>query len=164
MRYPVTAGMTAVGVATLFIADDELQNPNRNPAIDRGLQWLTSNFAAVATDEKSARSYPYATLYAIERIGVASGVKYFGSVDWFDKGADFFLKQQLADGGFTTEFPGVKASSTCFATPVSLTRARPILMNKLDYSGRHGRAGVPLEPASTGCRKPRPLGRKANRA
>ena len=126
--------MTAVGVATLFIAGDELQNANRNPAIDRGLQWLTSNFAGVATNEKSARAYPYATLYAIERIGVASGLKYFGSVDWFDKGADFLLKQQRADGGFTTEFPGVKASSTCFALLFLSRGAAPILMNKLDYS------------------------------
>ena len=82
-RYPLTPGMTAGGVATLLIADEQLAAPARSPAIDRGFQWLTANFAGVATSDTSPRAYPFSTLYAIERVGVASGNKYFGAVDWY---------------------------------------------------------------------------------
>ena len=118
--YPITPGMTAVGVATLFITQDFVHANEglsgtggnvRNPAIDRGMRWLADNFSKVATDEKYPRDYPYATLYAVERVGVTSGQKFFGNNDWYAKGSDWLLKQQRSDGSFPIEY-GVKTAST----------------------------------------------------
>ena len=47
---------------------------------------MTKHFDRVASDEPYKREYPYATLYAIERVGVAGGLKYFGKNDWYQEG------------------------------------------------------------------------------
>jgi hypothetical protein len=105
---PVTPGMTAAGVASLFITQDyvraaagaECRGNVANPAIDRGVAWLAKNFHLVATDERYERDFPFATLYAVERVGVAGGLKYFGGHDWYAAGARWLLGRQLADGSF----------------------------------------------------------------
>jgi hypothetical protein len=105
---PVTPGMTAAGVASLFITQDyvraaagaECRGNLTNPAIDRGVAWLANNFDKVATDERYDRDFPFATLYAVERVGVAGGLKYFGTIDWYAKGAAWLVAKQLADGSF----------------------------------------------------------------
>ncbi|MEO6436627.1 MAG: DUF4159 domain-containing protein [Tepidisphaeraceae bacterium] len=143
--YPVTPGMTAAGVATLFITQDFLHAGDglagvgnvRNPAIERGMKWMAENFSRVATKESYARDYPFATLYAVERIGVASGIKYFGDVDWYEKGADFLVDQQKSDGSFASDH-GSKVATTCFATLFLSRGAYPVFMNKLDFA----KAGV----------------------
>src|SRR5207249_2532591 len=58
-EYPITPGMTAVGVATLFITQDYLHANDgaackgniHNPHIDRGIKWIVDNFSRVATSE-----------------------------------------------------------------------------------------------------------------
>jgi hypothetical protein len=110
---PVTPGMTAAGVASLFITQDyvrsaagaECRGNISNPSIDRGVAWLAKNFDQVATDERYDRDFPFATLYAVERVGVAGGLKYFGTIDWYAKGAAWLVAKQLADGSFG-EFDG----------------------------------------------------------
>src|SRR5207248_5577381 len=142
-NYAPTPGMTAAGVATLFITQDYLHAGDglncagnvHNPAIDRGMNWLAGNFSRVASDESYKRAYPFSTLYAIERIGVAAGTKYFGDVDWYQKGADYLVKQQRSDGGYTAEFEGLKTASTCLALLFLARGSAPVVMNKLDYSG-----------------------------
>jgi hypothetical protein len=104
----VTPGMTAAGVASLFITQDyvraaagaECRGNLFNPAIERGVAWLAKNFDKVATDERYDRDFPFVTLYAVERVGVAGGLKYFGGIDWYAKGAEWLLAKQLADGSF----------------------------------------------------------------
>lgn len=138
--YPITAGMTAVGVATLFITQDFLHANEgagcrgniRNPHIDKGLKWITDNIDDIATDERLERGFPYSTIYAIERIGVASGLKYLNTIDWFDHGAQWLLRKQKRDGSWPSEFGNV--TSTSFAM-LFLARGRaPVAFNKLDYS------------------------------
>jgi hypothetical protein len=140
--YPVTAGMTAVGVATLYITQDYLHSADnisgsgnvRSPAIDRGTKWLADNFNLVAPDKDYTRALPFATLYSVERIAVAGGTKYFNGVDWYDKGAAWLIKQQKSSGGFSVEMEG-KTASTCFALLFLTRGAEPVMMNKLDYTG-----------------------------
>ena len=138
--YPITPGMTAVGIATLFITQDYLHANEgvgcrgnlRNPHIEKGLKWLTANFEKIATDDKFERDFPYATSYAIERVGVASGFKYFNNIDWYERCGGWLLKQQRKDGAWPSEFGNVP--STCFAM-LFLARGRaPVAFNKLDYS------------------------------
>src|SRR5207248_11621217 len=74
-----TASMTAAGVATLFITQDYiLQRATWTscagaPAkhIDAGLNWMDKHISEIIS------TGDYYTLYGIERIGVASGHKYF---------------------------------------------------------------------------------------
>ncbi|WP_428940416.1 DUF4159 domain-containing protein [Fontivita pretiosa] len=142
-QYPLTPGMTAVGVATLFITQEFLRANDAaltgggeraigNPAIERGMRWLIDNFDKVASDQRYTRDFPYSTIYAIERVGVASGLKYFGQIDWYEKGANWLLSKQYNNGAWPSEFGNVP--STCFAV-LFLSRGRaPVAINKLDYT------------------------------
>lgn len=141
--YPTTPGMTAAGVATLLVAQEHLLavaagqcdgNPTSG-AIERGLAWLDANFSQVAADQDYDRDYPFVTLYAVERVGVGSGLKHFGSNDWYQKGSDYLIKRQKKDGSWKAGSSYFGAlPDTCFGI-LFLARGRaPLLMNKL----RHG--------------------------
>jgi hypothetical protein len=140
---PLTPGMTAPGVATLFITQDALHSHQaadcrgnvQNPAIDKGVAWLAQNFDKIATDTRYPRDFPYLTLYAIERVGVAGGLKYFGTHDWFEKGANWLVKVQKADGSYnSSEAHTGPVVDTAFAA-LFLTRGRaPVAIGKVDYT------------------------------
>lgn len=125
----VRASMTAAGVATLFITQDYLNAGKgvdctgniRDHSIDMGLKWMSANTKDVA----SRRAYY--TLYGIERIGVASGLKYFGTVDWYDDGAEYLVRNQDGNGGWD----GVP--DTCFSILFLVRGRAPVVMNKLEY-------------------------------
>lgn len=136
---PVTAGITAAGVATLFIVQDQLyasrgqdcKNPTEIPAIEKGIDWMAKNFDKIANETPYPRDFPYATLYAVERVGVAGGLKYIGKHDWYAEGADYLVKRQKSSGTWTG-FPG-GVPNACFAI-VFLSRGRaPVIINKLDW-------------------------------
>jgi len=124
-----SASMTAAGIATLFITQDymlaEATNCRGNIVnenIDRGLGWMDKEIK----DELAAGNYY--TLYGIERIGVASGRKYFSTINWYELGAEAILKAQKESGSWNDDIP-----DTCFAM-LFLARGRaPITMNKLEY-------------------------------
>ena len=141
-EYPVTPGITAVGVATLYITQEYLtaagarncKGSISNPSIERGLAWLGANFDKVATTERYPRDFPYATLYAMERVGVAGGRKYFGKVDWFQKGAEFLVEQQNKDGSFPSGGFTGRVPDVCFSL-LFLSRGRaPVMLSKLEYA------------------------------
>ena len=126
------ATMTAAGVATLFITQDYLlQYSNfgfckggaNNTHIEAGLAWMDKNVNQLLGGGQ------FYGMYGVERIGVASGKKYFGTVDWYNVGADYLVKTQAADGSWGGSIP-----NTCFAM-LFLARGRsPVIMNKLEYS------------------------------
>ncbi|HTL29409.1 MAG TPA: DUF4159 domain-containing protein [Tepidisphaeraceae bacterium] len=139
--WPFTPHMTAAGVASLYITQDYLHsaatcsgNPT-NPAIDKGMAWLVGNFDKVASDEKYSRDYPYSTLYAIERVGVASGFKYFGNIHWYQKGTDYLIRTQRKNGswyGGKSFIPDLADTSNGM---LFLSRGRaPVVINKLQYT------------------------------
>ena len=132
-----TASMTAAGVATLFIIEDILHSDDgvncrgniTNDNIERGLKWMTEHF-----DKVGVNCY---ALYGVERIGVASGRKYFGTTDWYTEGADRLVKAQQKNGswkgGGVTQ-GDIDIVNTSFAL-LFLTRGRaPVMMNKLQYN------------------------------
>ena len=101
--------MTAAGIATLFITQDytlgnlaDCHGNIVNPNIDHGLAWMDKNI-------KTALSGSFYGMYGIERIGVASGRKYFETVDWYQEGAEFIVKHQKPDGSWGAGIP-----DTCF--------------------------------------------------
>ena len=120
--------MTAAGLASLFVASDNLfseryvecgQNP-ADPAIERALGWFDRNFG---------RNWGYYYLYGVERLGLASGHKYFGEKDWYKLGATRLINTQKANGAWG----GIVDSS--FAL-LFLARGRaPVMVNRLKYKG-----------------------------
>jgi hypothetical protein len=129
-RRDARPSMTAAGIATLFITQDYLNlgkgancNGNiRDAAIDKGFKWMVDHLKEL----QGKRTYY--TLYGIERIGVASGYKYFGTLDWYADGADYLVKDQRADGCWGEGVP-----DTCFAILFLVRGRAPVVMNKLEY-------------------------------
>jgi hypothetical protein len=138
-----TFSMTAAGVASLFIVGDYLHTAEGigclgnggDPYIDKGLTWLDKHYNTVG---QSAYS-----MYGVERIGAASGYKYFADHDWYIDLARRLLSTQNQDGSFNcTDYPGAgPIDTTCFGL-LFLSRGRsPVMMNKLDYH-------VPIVPGA----------------
>ena len=132
-KKPVTASMTAAGVATLFITDDMLHGQEganctgnvTDKNIDAGLRWMGEHFDQVKDN--------YA-LYGVERIGVASGYKYLGKVDWYTIGSERLVKAQHPDGSWTSSEPGAgPLTDTAFALLFLSRGSAPVMLNKLDY-------------------------------
>ena len=144
-EHPVTPGMTAAGVATLFIAQDYLypdgniKSPAFKQSLDRGMKWLAEHFDKVATNERYDRDFPYPTLYAIERVGLASGLRYIGEHDWYNRISAWLIGQQMKSGAWhrsSVETGSVAqlTQDTAFAL-LTLARGRaPVAFAKLDYS------------------------------
>ena len=131
-----TASMTSAGVATLFITLEYLHSMDgvnctgnvSDEHIDRGMKWIAENF------NKFQERHPLYTLYNYERIGVASGHKYFGGINWYETGAEFLVKRQGGAGNWGG------LSDTCFAM-LFLNRGRaPVAIAKLSYE-TGGKAG-----------------------
>ena len=121
--------MTLAGVATLFIAQDYVHsndgiNCGGNVFDDRlvwGTKWINDHIG-----EGIGGGY---NLYAAQRVGLASGFKYFGTYDWYKEAADRLVKGQGGDGSWGGSIP-----ETAFAMVV-LSRGRaPIILNKFEYT------------------------------
>ncbi len=133
---PSYGSMSAAGLATMFICFDNIYyrdfieckaNPAYPPTA-RGLKWLDQHFSATENPARGASHYYY-YLYGVERVGLASGYKYFGQKDWYKLGASALLGRQHDDGGWGD------LVNTSFAL-LFLARGRhPVLFNKLEYPG-----------------------------
>jgi hypothetical protein len=136
-----TATMTAAGIATLFITQDntytELPEHHANVAntnIENGLRWMAKHFKEIGSN------YGW---YGVQRIGVASGTKYFGTIDWFQHGAEHLIISQQENGSWNPVGPASPLTDTCFAV-LFLARGRaPIMMNKLQYEIASAKSDAP---------------------
>ena len=150
--------MAAAGLATMFICFDAIHYEEfadgtverEYPAITKGLQWMGKNFTANGNPGQQKWFYYY--LYGVERVGMASGFKYFGGKDWYREGVASLLASQRPDGSWrgdplragevslTPRRPGkpragTRDITTAFAL-LFLARGRhPVLFNKLRYDG-----------------------------
>jgi hypothetical protein len=134
-NHPVNMSMTGAGVATLFITQDMLSEGRGGECkgsvddknLAAGLKWLSDNYS-----KSLAEGLNLYAMYNIERVGTASGYKYFGTVDWYKDGAARLLKAQQKDGSWPGGYGGV--ASTTWAI-LFLTKGRaPVMMNKLEYA------------------------------
>jgi hypothetical protein len=131
--------MTVAGLATMFICYDNLYSDKQvesnadfdYPPITAGLAWVDKNFLPDANPGKGRTQYYY-YLYGVERVGLASGYKYFGQKDWYKLGTANLLRLQAADGRWGE---GNMLEDTAFAL-IFLARGRQaVLFNKLKYDG-----------------------------
>ncbi|MEE8170707.1 MAG: DUF4159 domain-containing protein, partial [Phycisphaerae bacterium] len=135
--------MTAAGVASLIICGESVarsrEKPYRNGAaqdcgryvtprpLAAGLNWLAKNFDV--RRNPNHHSYHYYWLYALERAGMLSGLKYFGEHDWFREGAAYLVGAQRGDGSWNRSL-----IDTSFGLLFLAKGRRPVLFNKLRWS------------------------------
>jgi hypothetical protein len=133
--------MTLAGVASLFVTQDYLDperygtkigRPPFSPALQRGLTWLEDDDNSVVPLNSQ---YDYYTLYGLERAGLASGFKYFGSHDWYREQAAQVISLQHPDGSWPAVNEVDQIINTSYAL-LFLARGRhPITMTKLRFDG-----------------------------
>ncbi|MBN2584018.1 MAG: DUF4159 domain-containing protein [Planctomycetes bacterium] len=140
--------MTAAAVATLFITRDFLyrgigcpcksQQSGKTPrelkridqAIDRGVDWLAKHFDVKINPLGSRFHWKLYWLYSCERVGLAAGLKYFGTHDWYREGAAEVVGMQQRDGDWENT-----VWSTSYALCFLAKGRAPILANKLKFKG-----------------------------
>jgi hypothetical protein len=110
--------------------------------MQKGLDWFERGDNAVGVrDGGGVWGY---TLYGVERVGLASGFKYFGRHDWYRVLAREAIESQRPDGKWDG---GVIQTSYAL---VFLARGRhPILMNKLRFDRREQAATAPATGPTT---------------
>ena len=120
--------MTLAGVASLYVTgeftDTELRLTNRpDPAVERALERISREFKA---------NLELYEMYGVERVGLATGLKFFNETNWYEAGAKALLQTQGGDGSwnYRDTVPG-----TAYAL-LFLARGRnPVVFNKLEYPG-----------------------------
>ncbi len=151
-RFDSYGSMTAAGLASLLLTGSRLHEgrqhkcgtPERikhcgqyrqNQPIAQALSWLDKNFS-VAKHPGLGTSWHYYYLYAVERVGMVSGLKTIGRHDWFREGAEFLVRRQLPDGGFDRigKIRGpVREYDIAFAILFLAKGHVPVLVNKLRW-------------------------------
>jgi len=132
-----TGSMTAAGLATMFICMDNLHNrlflrcrAGTDPLpIIKALAWMDKNFTPRGNPGKRPGGIDTYYLYAVERVGLAGGYKYFGGKDWFKEGARVLVRL-MGDNG-----AGGNEVETAFTLLFLARGQHPVLFNKLKYDG-----------------------------
>ena len=132
-----TLSMTAAGVATLFLINDFKGGDGKgeDPSIVKGIDWIESHFDQMNNPQAPTFTMGYflaQTFWGLERVGLASGYKYFGKLDWYDAGADLLIKQQKPDGSWEGK-TGIIVD-TSFALLFLQRGQAPLLVNKMRYT------------------------------
>jgi len=139
-RY-VYSSMTAGALGSLVIYDHMLRvDWRRDGSAQAGLEWMANRFSVVHNvgwgkqiegdlEDEGARFY---NLYAMERVGMFTGLEKFGRHAWYAEGAAVILERQLPDGSWS-DFPrGVPneppapVEDTCFALLFLGRATRPL--------------------------------------
>ena len=143
-----TGSMTCAGIASLiitgskryegleFLQGESIHNcgkggANRN--LQAGIDWLANHFQ-VGQNFGHGQVWKYYYLYALERAGRLSGVRFFGRNDWYREGAEELVHDQNPLSGF---WRGANQESELIATSFALlflAKGRaPVLINKLRH-------------------------------
>jgi hypothetical protein len=140
-----SATMTTAGLATAFVCFDNLladgfikcapgeQAKLALAPLTRALDWMDKYFVGTLNGQKRGIGGNYYLLYGVERVGLASGYKYFGKADWYKIGALWLLQHQRPDGSWQGQY-GVKVS-TSYALLFLIRGRHAVLFNKLEFPG-----------------------------
>ncbi|MBI5725012.1 MAG: DUF4159 domain-containing protein [Planctomycetes bacterium] len=131
------ATMVTAGLASLFVCIDWLfmdkfikcqATETYSSPVKKGLDWMDKNFDDTIA-QSSIPNWYY--LYGVERVGLASGYKYFGKSDWYKAGASLLLKSQQAGGQWGRGDRAIP--DTCYALLFLIRGRLPVLINRLEY-------------------------------
>jgi hypothetical protein len=124
-----TQSMTLAGLTVMFVAQQELMRDQSKPnaklteSIQKGLEYLNKNFDPNA-NVHGGSSYFW---YGYERVGLASGIKYFGNKDWFQEIGQKIVAKKANYGN---------SIHTAAFDLMFLSRGRvPVWINKLQIPG-----------------------------
>lgn len=133
--------MTAACVASLYLTNEFLTGGFGCPcrggrstrgkditgtAIEDGLAWLNKHFSPTT----SPKGYHYwYWIYQAERVGIATGLRYFGDHDWYQEICNNIVPKQNADGSFGNTV------DTSFALIFLVKGRAPLLYSKLQHPG-----------------------------
>jgi hypothetical protein len=133
--------MTCAGIASTLVCMDNLQSgdflqcktarTNASHSVEAGLEWLENNFT-----NGEAGVWPLYYYYGLERVGLASGMKYFGPTDWYKTVGKTILGMQQPDGSWcfqAADEPG-KVVGTGYALLFLIRGREPLLFNKLQFN------------------------------
>lgn len=133
---PGTVNMTAAGLASMLVTHEYIEpalmsgSVGREPynvPIKKGLAW----FETANNGISAGGGYG---VYGVERVGLASGFKFFGGHDWYRTYAQRIIKSQGPDGSWKAGGHGAVVEASYYL--LFLSRGRhPILMNKLRFDG-----------------------------
>ena len=123
--------MTAAGIASMYVCVDNLYAQRfvkERATIDfKPLAAMQKGIDRIdATYKGSAGGY-YG--YGIERVGLASGYKYFNGIDWYKQGAIAVMRSQKPDGSF-----GAGVINTGFGLLFLIRGQHPVVFNKLRWT------------------------------
>src|SRR5439155_5900931 len=146
--FDASYSMTCGGIASLLVAHDYLEAPllgtrlapvkPYDDATTAGLAFLEDGDNSIdmlqtARDTLLIAGY---NLFGLERVGLASGLKYFGAHDWFAELSARILPAQWPNGAWGRTDQGQEAVIDTAYIVLFLSRGRhPIIMNKLRYEG-----------------------------
>jgi hypothetical protein len=145
-----TASMTCAGVSSLvisglrryegqeFVQNGEIHNCGKggfNRNLQLGINWLAEHFQ-VGQNLGAGPMWKFYYLYGLERAGRLTGMRFFGSHDWYRLGAEELVHTQQLLGGFWegTAIERNHVLATSFALLFLAKGRAPVLINKL----RHG--------------------------
>ena len=141
--------MTAAGLATLFLIGNAEANPNaprdkQDAHVDKAMSWVASNVNNFF-DYNFFGDRTLYCLYALERVGVAGGIKRFGDQSWFERGTKYLEGHQNPQGQWTAGVDGsVDATvNTSFALLFLCHANSPAAVNKLRYAAGGDEAESP---------------------
>ena len=126
--------MTPAGLASLFIADSYTSSSfalktQPDKSLLNGLSWVNRHF--------SPGNENLYEMYGDERVALASGLKYFGSADWYRAMANVLLNAQHRNGSWSPGFALAdrdRLIGTAYALLILARGMNPILINKLQYT------------------------------
>jgi len=141
----ITSSMTTAGIATLYLILDRAHSRRgglggfrKTPAyksIGRGLDWMEKNFSTRNLGRPRFSTYYF---YNLERVAAASGLKYFGTHDWFREVTAVILSKQSPDGGINIGWParvGGPKVDAAYCLLFLTKGSGPVIFNKLQHSG-----------------------------
>ena len=128
--------MTAAVIASLYLCNDRLAKgesseaaAERTAVVERGIEWINQRYSLQENPNRQIAWY-YFWLYALERAGVTSGRRTFGSHDWFREGMDLLVSGQKADGTWTDR---LYHDALCL---LFLAKGyKPLLVQRLEWDG-----------------------------
>jgi hypothetical protein len=169
-----SVAMTAAGITTLFITrdfilrDQLIDQPKnlRDPAIELGMNWLANHGDTIFRERGS-----FDSLYYIQQLGLVSGFKYIGDVNWLQRGAQEIIRSQdplTGRFGDSTQY-WRNIHDTAYGL-LFLARGRaPLLMStlrydlvKADQSTTTGLTPAAANPAASGNTPAQPPGDSEN--
>ena len=139
-----TLTMTCGGLSSLLVTHDYLEapmlgtrvaRPPFSPALAKGMAWLEQGDSSINIMTPGTLYMGY-TLYGLERVGLASGFKYFGTHDWYRELAAKVVGLQHPNGSWGRKDAGKDTLIDTAYALLFLARGRhPVLMNKLRFDG-----------------------------